>query len=290
MVDILDMDDGLVDEAAFVAVDALSQANDALYRTWVQPWIRTLVTPWTAEGLRQLHPLRFQRYAWSDANPFVWPFALWSPLVKPNRRPVSPDNPFVQAEAYFSDAVTAALNLYRDTRDSMQEWLFKSIFENPWTAFWWGSGKGPQVKERSQEQTERLRRQEAAYAKRQANRGGFSEAVIRIIIAVSGVNRVLDKRQIEAAEAIVRPHKAFQHFSPEALKQMVRDQARILSANRELALAGLASILRTQAQREEAFDIALKMAVADKRVDLEERSLLTQIRRILQLHHDDLYA
>ena len=180
--------------------------------------------------------------------------------------------------------------LYRDTRDSMQEWLFKSIFENPWTAFWWGSGKGPQVKERSQEQTERLRRQEAAYARRHASRGGFSEAVIRIIIAVSGVNRVLDKRQIEAAEAIVRPHKAFQHFSPEALKQMVRDQARILSANRELALAGLASILPTQAQREEAFDIALKMAVADRRVDLEERSLLTQIRRTLQLHHDDLHA
>ena len=133
--DILAMDDGLEDEEAFVPVAAVSQVNDAFYHNWIGPWVRAWTQPWMAEGLRQLHPLRFQRYAYSDANPFLWPLDIWSSLVKQNRRPAAPDNPFVQAETCFSDFVTAAFNLYRDSRDRLQEWVFKSIYENPWARF-----------------------------------------------------------------------------------------------------------------------------------------------------------
>ena len=136
--DILAMDDGLEDEEAFVPVAAVSQVNDAFYHNWIGPWVRAWTQPWMAEGLRQLHPLRFQRYAYSDANPFLWPLDIWSSLVKQNRRPAAPDNPFVQAETCFSDFVTAAFNLYRDSRDRLQEWVFKSIYENPWVRFCWG--------------------------------------------------------------------------------------------------------------------------------------------------------
>jgi pimeloyl-ACP methyl ester carboxylesterase len=289
MDDILAMDDGFEDEAAFVPVAAISQANDAFYRMWIQPWVRALTMPWMAEGLRQLHPLRLQRYGWSDANPFVWPLAAWSSLVKQNRQPVSAGNPFVTAEDYFSNFMIASLNLYRDTRDRTQEWLFKSIYNNPWINFWWGGQASSPGEQPAKEQIDPLRRQELAYARRNAGRGGFSEAVIRIIIAVTGVDRVMDKRQIEAADAIVRPHERFKHLSADELKQIVRNQARILSAHRDLALAGLAVMLPTQAEREEAFDIATRIAVADFRVDLGERRLLTRIRKALQLHHNDLF-
>lgn len=288
MADILAMDDGLEDEAAFVPVDAISQANDAAYRNWIQPWTRALTQPWMASGLRQLHPLRFQRYACSDANPLIWPLAIWSTYAKRHRQPASQDNPFVIAETYFSDAVIASLNLYRDARDNIQEWLFKSIYENPWTGFWWGTPPDGEVEERSEEQIRRLRQREQRYARRYAGQGGFSEAVIRIIIAVTGVGRVLDKRQIEAAESVVQRLEQLQHLSPPELKQLVRNQARILSAQTELAINSLATMLTTQSEREAAFDIALEMAVADSQVEFKERELLLQIRAALELHHDDL--
>jgi pimeloyl-ACP methyl ester carboxylesterase/tellurite resistance protein len=289
MADILAKDDGLEDEDAFVSVAAISEANDAFYRMWIQPWLRALTTPWMAEGLRQLHPLRLQRYGWSDANPYVWPLDAWSSLVKQNRRPVSADNPFVAAETCFSNFMVASLNFYRDTWDRMQEWLFKSIYNNPWITFWWGEQAPAQAQEPTEEQIDLLRRQELAYARQNAGRGGFSEAVIRIIVAVTGVDRVMDKRQMEAAESIVRSHERFHHLSSDELKQMIRNQARILSAHTDLALNGLAVMLPTQAEREEAFDISLKIAVADLRVDLGERRLLTRIRRALELHHNDLH-
>jgi poly(3-hydroxyalkanoate) synthetase len=288
MADILAMDDGLEDEAAFVPVDAVSQANDAFYRYWFQPGVRALITPWMAEWLRQLHPLRFQRYACSDINPFAWPLGIWSSFAQNYRRPAASDNPFVTAETQFSESVKAALNLYRDIRDNTQEWLFKFIYENPWTGFWWGTQKNWPIEDRSKDETRKLKQREWVYARRNADRGGFSEAVIRIIIAVTGVDRVLDKRQLEAADKVVQKNERFDQLKPDDLKQLVRNQARILSARPDLAIDGLAVMLPTQTEREEAFDIAIKIAVADRHVGSKEAKLLSRIRTALELHHDDI--
>jgi tellurite resistance protein len=148
------------------------------------------------------------------------------------------------------------------------------------------------VKDREDEEEydDLLKFREAVFARHNASRGGFFEAVLRIIIAVTGVDRAMDKRQIEAADAIIRRHKLFEHHSPAELKEMVRDQARILYAQNDLAILGLADMLPTRAEREAAFNAAIEIAVADFRVDLEERLLLTRIRKTLELHHNDLHA
>jgi tellurite resistance protein len=107
---------------------------------------------------------------------------------------------------------------------------------------------------------------------------------------VAGANRVLDKREYLAAETIIRRHRKFQHRTPAEVKQMVHTQARILAADPKLALETLAQILPGPMEREEAFEIALKIAVADLNVGVDERSLLTRIRVILSLHHSDLHT
>ncbi|MGD9187627.1 MAG: DUF3141 domain-containing protein [Desulfobacteraceae bacterium] len=292
MDDILAMDDGLEDEKAFVPVAAVSEANDAFYRQWVQPWVRALVTPWSAETLRQLHPLRMQRYACSDLNPWLWPLAFWSGQTSRNRKPVTDDNPFVQAETWFSDTMTTALNGYRDIRDRGQEWLFKSIYANPWLNFWWGSPQSVAgaLDETNDTNAAQQRRRELAFAGKHARRGGFAEAVLRIIIAVAGADQALDKREYLAAETIIRRHRHFEHRTPAEVKQMVHNQARILAVDPKLAIGTLADILPDPEEREEAFEIALKIAVADLNVGVDERSMLNRIRVALSLHHNDLHA
>ena len=280
--DILAMDDGLEDEAAFVPVDAVSKANDALYRQWFQPWVQAFTTPWTAEALRQLHPLRMQRYMWSDANPLLWPLGFWSSLIKQNRRQVPADNPFVALETDLSENMKAALNLYRDIRDSTQEWIFKAIFNNPWTTFWWGSAKPAPGDEDGRKAEALQRRREAAFARRHIHQGGFAEAIIRIIVAVVNAEGSLDKRQYQAAENVIRKHKQF-YESPAEVKKILQTQARILGADTPKALEGLAMLLPTPGQRKEAFEVALQIALADLRVGVSERRVLDRIRTILEL-------
>jgi tellurite resistance protein len=48
-------------------------------------------------------------------------------------------------------------------------------------------------------------------------------------------------------------------------------------------------MLPTQAEREKAFNVAVEIALADFRVDLGERQVLTRIRKTLELHHNDLH-
>ena len=288
--DILAMDDGLEDEVAFVPVAAISQVNDAFYRRWVAPWVRVFIQPWMAEGIRQLHPLRVQRYAWSDANPLTWPLGVWSSTVKQERQPAAPDNPFVQAETYFSDLVTASFNLYRDSRDRLQEWLFKSIYDNPWVRFWWGPDASQVPEDDPAAQQGRVPYRDPSFARRHARRGGFAEAVIRIILAVAGADGKLDKRQYEAAETVIRGHQQFQHHTPSSIKRMVHTQARLLSSNTDSALAGLATMLPVPAEREDAFNIAVQIAMADMHVGPGERTMLKRIRSILDLHQNDQQA
>ena len=59
------------DERMFAAAAEVSAANLALYRTFLQPFVKAWMTPALADWMRQLHPLRLQYELVSDANPFA---------------------------------------------------------------------------------------------------------------------------------------------------------------------------------------------------------------------------
>jgi hypothetical protein len=106
MKDIRDLDDGLQDEEAFLPANTISRMNDDMYRIFLSPWVRAGMSDTTAETIRQMHPLRIERYALSDLNPFMQPVKLLAETVKPYRQPMSAENPFLAMETFF-------LRLYR---------------------------------------------------------------------------------------------------------------------------------------------------------------------------------
>ena len=61
------------DEREFAMVDKTSQINNALYESYVRPWMRHATNEPFAELMRKTHPLRMQQYAYSSLNPaFSW--------------------------------------------------------------------------------------------------------------------------------------------------------------------------------------------------------------------------
>jgi hypothetical protein len=92
--------------------------------------VQSLGNAWLALLLRQFHPLRLQRWAISDANPwFSWvgPVAR---AVRANRRPVGPEHPLRQFEGVRSEMISASLDLYRALRDATTEAMFFGIYAN----------------------------------------------------------------------------------------------------------------------------------------------------------------
>ena len=121
------------EDADFSRVAAVSEMNDELYNTFLSPWVKMFSNETSANVIKQLHPLRVNKYIFSEKiNPFMQIFKMLAPFVKENRNPASPDNPLMTIEKNISDNIVSILDSYQNSRDHFDEALFFAIYENPW--------------------------------------------------------------------------------------------------------------------------------------------------------------
>jgi tellurite resistance protein len=282
MADILELDDGQEDEKAFSGVSAVSRFNDKLYTTFFSPLIRTMVTDTTAEMIRQLHPLRVQRYMFSDRNPWMLPFGYLAPWVRENRRPLLKDNSFMQWEKQLSDTVTNSLNIYRDFRDGCLGTAFKLLYENPWMKALFSEEEDSKetVSQAIDPIDETLK---SELWRKTMEAGGFEAAVIRIVLAVSAADGSIDQREYLVAHQMIHQNERLSGLKPAQLKRLVKEQAAIVEYDKDAAIDTLPKLLRLKADRAKAFDIANSIATADKKIDKREEELLDRIKSVLKL-------
>jgi hypothetical protein len=112
------------DEKPFEAVAALSEFNQRAYELFLQPFVQATATEAAAEASRKFHPLRLERWAISDLNPFLWWVGPAAEAVKAQRQAVSPKQSMRKAEVAAAAMASAALDLYRDLRDAATEAAF----------------------------------------------------------------------------------------------------------------------------------------------------------------------
>ena len=280
--DILALDDGLEDEKAFLAVRQVSEAADLLYRSFASPWIRMANNDATAEWLRQLHPLRMQRYWFSDRNPWMAPVKTWAEEIKKagNRRPAAPDNPFCTWESYWSQSMVAGLNLYRDVRDAACETLFKALYENPWmqmVADFAGS-----VAPDNEKELEEMRRRDAERWRKNMTSGEFADAMVRIFLAIGFADRVAGRKGYQTIGRIFAKSARMRQLEPEDLRQIVREQSRIVQTDADQAIATLTELLPSEQDREEALTmIQQAVETIGRKLEPQEQAVLERIQALL---------
>jgi len=114
---------------AFDKVRQVSDFNTALYNTFISPWVKTFVTPLTADLIRQLHPMRTSGYLYAERfNPWMSGVAKLAPLVRALRQPVSQDNQLFEIEKQVSGQISMSLEKYREYRDQACEDMFKRLY------------------------------------------------------------------------------------------------------------------------------------------------------------------
>ena len=208
--DILALDDGREDEKAFETVARISEINEGLYDTFVSPWVRLFANEATAEALRLMHPLRLERFLISDMNPLLWPLQAMAQAVRENRRPVAPDNPFVEAERAVSRADRAvARSLSRAARPLAGADCSRRSTTRPWSrrspgcAAPYADARKPRARD---EHAEQLLAAKIEAIKTREEQGGFAEAVLRIMLAVAQAEHMFDARGLRLAQRIKQEH------------------------------------------------------------------------------------
>lgn len=282
--DILDMDDGEEEEEAFHSVSSVSGFNEKIYQDFISPWVRLFSSDFSAEAIRQMHPMRVQRYLYSDMNPFMRPVKHVATMVKESRYPVEEKNIFVEMEKNFSDMIVNSLEFYRKTRDDLFETMFYSMYGNDWSKSLFfnpesqASASALGVKNKKTEMFEEI---ETRFWHTAMKTGGFEEAIIRIIVAVTKADNIMSMSELGEMETYMKNDKRFKKITPERMKNMIREQSAILEKDKALALATLADLLPDKEDRITAVEFANAVANADDVLHPKEISVLKTIETVL---------
>ena len=124
------------DEKPFEAVAALSEFNQRAYELFAQPFVQSMSNEVTAKVSRQFHPLRFQRWAFSDLNPWLAWLGPAAQAVKAQRKAADRRQPQrAKMQKMVAEAVSASLDYYREVRDATSEATFFQTYGNVFSLY-----------------------------------------------------------------------------------------------------------------------------------------------------------
>jgi Protein of unknown function (DUF3141) len=234
------------DDLRFAAANRVSEINQGLYRTLLQPAVRAAVTEQGAEFLRRMHPNRPRFHTFSDENPFMAPVAELAAAVRVDRRPVSPDNPFLAFERMISAMIANGLEAWGKARDVVQEEIFLNTYASPWLQAMVGLQADAAPVTRRVERDlarEAVARQTAAYLEQRMDQGGLLEAAVRALIYVRLPEGKVDERGFAALKHISEELAPAKRVDFARFKEIVKEQYLILLLDAERAIAALPKLL-----------------------------------------------
>ncbi len=252
------------DERRFAAAAKVSEINLSLYRTFMQPWLRAMVTPAATEALRRLHPLRMQYEMFADGHPFAAIAAAAAGWARGNRMPVSSGNSLLALEQGASRQIVASLDGWRDMRDRFGELMFLSFYGSPLLQAALGidpagnaalrrPGKDPFHRELLRERTDEL--------KSRIPVGGLREAAARAAIYVGLAAGGPDER-VFAAVRRLRLAPLGAPLTLAQFKTMVREQYFMLLIDQEATLAAIPQMLPADIEERRNTLAAIRQVVA----------------------------
>lgn len=278
------------DDRCFAAAARVSEMNLALYRTFMQPFVRAAAGAPMAEAARRMHPLRAQYEWFSDANPFMAWVRQAAPQVRESRKAAPTDNPFLALQDTVSKQVVAALDAWRDATEMFAERAFFAVYGSPvlqaavgidpTSAVSRKPGKDPLHAELLRARIEEL--------KARIDSGGLLECIIRSMLYVGMVRGGADER---TAEAIRRIREARECEGPtltlSRFKEVVREQYFMLLIDEEAALAAIPGMLPRDAKmRSTAFGVLQEVLHARGELAGEAAMRLTRVTKLFGISED----
>jgi len=280
------------DERRFAAVRQLSDINLGLYRTFLQPLVKAFSNEQTAEWLRKVQPSELPYELFSKQNPLMQPLAQLAEQVRAQRRPASPDNPYVKLQEQCSDQIITALDTWRDLNNTAVEQLFLAIFGAPLSQALLGlkaSDESPRRHPGMEPEEIEFMQEEIAELKARMDEGGLREAAIRSLIYIGLAGPGPDERAFAMLRQIRSEHS--DSLSLREFKQVLREQYFMLLLDEAQALAAIPQMLPDDANEcAAAFDsirriisaIGTPTGMRAERLKEIERLMVSQAKPALQ--------
>lgn len=271
------------DERCFEAAAQVSRANLALYRMMLAPFAQAVANAPMAALMRELHPNRMRFRAFSNSNPLMPPIASVAEVVRQNRQPAQPDNPFTIMERFVSASIEQNLEAWTKWRDVLQENIFFGIYGSPILQALAGLDTSQHEDgRRSQRELARVTRelQLSESLAAEIGNGGLIEAGIRAMLYVRMAEGRVDERAFAALKQIAAERGDVMSLAK--FKEVLREQYLMLHYHEAAAMGALPKMLPDDAgQRSALLDIIRRVVTARGDLPPESAIRLREVETLL---------
>ena len=275
-----------VDEKPFEAVAAISEFNQRAYELFMQPLVQAGANEFSAKLRRQLHPLRVQRWALSDLNPWLAWLEPAAAMVRAAAQDGRVRQPAAQGRAGGRRrALSASLECYRAMRDAASEASFFQIYGNVFSLYVAdkqaaeGSAPGRIAEPRELPFV--------AEALASMDRGGYPEALARVACLLARKGEPLLLSRLQQKGELIKEYRDLLPDMPWDQWRRVRgEQEIIVRYEPEKALATLPKLLADPADRAKLATLA-RALMGDERfrraqASDEQRAMIESIGHALE--------
>ncbi len=271
------------DEKIFEAVAAVSDVNQRAYEIFGRPLVQALSSPQGARLSRNFHPLRLQRWAVSDLNPWLWWLGPAAQAAKEQRHAVRPDHPLRHIEAAMSELTSASLDAGRALRDALAENAFFHVYGNLFAlASRETHGADAAAMPADPRELPWVRHALAA-----AERGGYAEAVARVAALLARSDEPLPLSRVQLAREMIDDYRdLLPDLAPDEARRIGGEQEIIARFEPDRAVQTL-PLLLDQGQDRRRLITLLERVLADRRMQqvqpsAEQKQTLARIRAVLE--------
>jgi hypothetical protein len=270
------------DERPFEAVNVVSEFNQRAYELFGRPLVKALANEYGAKLSRQFHPLRFQRWAFSDLNPWLWWLAPAAEMVNAQRQALGPDDPARKTESRAAELVGASLDCYRALRDAVAEAAFFQIYGNLF-AFYLGDERDVEV------EAPRVDPRELPFVRKalaSIDNGGYAEAVARVAFLLAHKDEPLPLSRLQLAHELIEEYRELlPELAPDEARRIEGEQEFIARYEPDKAVETLPVLLTERKDRERLLSL-LEHVLADRRMQriqpsAQQKAMLARIRGVL---------
>jgi pimeloyl-ACP methyl ester carboxylesterase len=278
----------LEDERRFETAKRVSEMNSDAYRKYMQPWVKSMVTPQMAELMRYWHPLRLQYEMFSSRNPLMKPVEDAAEKARDDRKSVAKDNPFLAFQEKVSKQLVGALDQWRDSQEALSEAMFLAIYGSPalQTAVGVDPQSAPSHRREMDPKHRELLQARVSELRSKIGSGGLREAGIRALLYVGSARGMVDERSLEALRRLRQADESARLTLAE-FKMLVREQFFMLLLDREAALAAIPKLLPdSMDERRRAFAAIRDVLSASAGISGEVSRRLKQVAGLFGLEDE----
>jgi pimeloyl-ACP methyl ester carboxylesterase len=271
---------GRIDEKPFEAVAAVSDFNQRAYELFARPLVQAMSNEFTAQLLREFHPLRMQNWMVSGLNPWLSWLQPAAEAVRASRQAVDEQHPLRQGEHVGAEMLSASLDFYRAVRDAATEAGFFGTYANLFGLF-----EAAKPAETHEEAAAPM--PDARPGQDQLTQGGYTEAVARVAYLLTRKDEPLPLSRLEMRQELATDYADYLPEMPLEEWRRVRGEQEVIARHEpEEAVASLPALLGNGSNRVRLLEL-LDRLMSDRRVlgsapTAGQRAMHARIRDVLQ--------